>query len=445
MLFRTMSLPKKLLAGALLVAATWLVAEVAAWAGLLALDGRAFRPGRLAAERERVVASEGRALAEGPVPSRRPLPDPGVSEEVLHPFLGYVVDPEINERPERVAGGALRVGQLGFWQVPAPGGARRGGEVRVGVFGGSVAMLFAFEGREALVRALAEVPAFRGRRIVVRCFALGGYKQPQQHMALAWLLLLGERLDVVVNLDGFNEVALPWADNVPRHVFPLYPRNWDLLTRTLDDREEQRRAGLVAYLEGERADLARAFSRPPLAASPLANLVWRWRDRRLERAIGAAQRHLAAGGPRGRRFGVRGPRRAYASDEALFADLARSWRDASLQMHLLATANGVPYFHFLQPNQYLPGAKPMGRGERERAIDPGHVYREAVERGYPLLRREGEELVRRGVAFADLTQVFAGVEEPLYIDRCCHVDRRGSEILGERIGRVIAGALTPGG
>ena len=436
-----MSLPRKLLAGALLVTATWLVAEVAAWAGFLALDGRAFSPGRLAAERARVVASEGRAAAEGPVPAGRPLPDPSVSEEVLHPFLGYVVDPEINARPERVASGALRVGRLGFWQVPGPGGTRRGNEVRVGVFGGSVAMLFAFEGREALARALAEVPAFRGRPIVVRCFALGGYKQPQQHMALAWLLLLGERLDVVVNLDGFNEVALPWADNVPRHVFPLYPRNWDLLTSPLDDREELRRAGLVAYLEGERAALAQAFSLPPLAASPLANLVWRWRDRRLEREVQAAQRDLVAGGPRGRRYQVRGPRRAYPSDEALLADLARGWRDASLQMHLLATANGVPYFHFLQPNQYVPGAKPMGREERERAIDPGHVYREAVERGYPLLHREGKELARRGVAFTDLTEVFAGVEEPLYIDQCCHVDRRGSEILGERIGRAIAEGL----
>ena len=43
-------------------------------------------------------------------------------------------------------------------------------------------------------------------------FGSGGYKQPQQLAALSEALLLGVPLDVVVNIDGYNEVALGKSD-----------------------------------------------------------------------------------------------------------------------------------------------------------------------------------------------------------------------------------------
>jgi hypothetical protein len=38
-----------------------------------------------------------------------------------------------------------------------------------------------------------------------------------------YLLALGAQIDVVVNIDGFNEVALPPAENLLKKVFPVYP------------------------------------------------------------------------------------------------------------------------------------------------------------------------------------------------------------------------------
>lgn len=42
----------------------------------------------------------------------------------------------------------------------------------------------------------------------------GGWKQPQQLLALNYFLSLGQRFDVIVNLDGFNEIALGYHNHL---------------------------------------------------------------------------------------------------------------------------------------------------------------------------------------------------------------------------------------
>ena len=56
--------------------------------------------------------------------------------------------------------------------------------------------------------ALARLPALRERRVVVVNMAQGSGKEPQQLLELAYLLALGQRLDLAIALDGFNELAL---------------------------------------------------------------------------------------------------------------------------------------------------------------------------------------------------------------------------------------------
>jgi hypothetical protein len=71
------------------------------------------------------------------------------------------------------------------------------------------------------------------------------------------------------------------------------------------------------------------------------------------------------------------------------------------------------------------------------AAPAGSPWAPYAERAYPLLREAGRELRQAGVRFHDLTQVFAGVEEPLYVDDCCHVNARGNALLAEAIARAI--------
>jgi hypothetical protein len=107
-------------------------------------------------------------------------------------------------------------------------------------------------------------------------------------------------------------------------------------------------------------------------------------------------------------------------------------------MHRLCAAEGMRYHHFLQPNQYVPGSKPMGAAEKAVAYRTDSENRLPVERGYPLLQAEGARLARLGVDFHDLSRLYAAVPQPLYIDDCCHLNREGNAIMGEVVGRVIA-------
>ena len=132
---------------------------------------------------------------------------------------------------------------------------------------------------------------------------------------------------------------------------------------------------------------------------------------------------------------------APASREDAYRQLADLWRRSSLQMHRLCAANGILYLHFLQPNQYVPGSKPMGRAERARAFDEQQPYRRPVEEGYPWLQRAGAALSRDGVRFHDLTRIWEDVAEPRYHDTCCHVNRTGSEEIAAVIAGDVADAL----
>jgi len=363
--------------------------------------------------------------------------------EVLHPFLGFVFNPELNELEDREARGELLISRRGFFMTPAELEPSVDADLHVGVFGGSVAMLFCFQGRERLVAGLRELPALRGEEIAVHCRALGGYKQPQQLLTLGYLLALGEELDAVIAIDGFNELALSYFDNYRNRVTPHYPRGWKERVAEIPDPEARRLTGLAAFLGERRAVLARRFSGAPWRYSVTANLLWRLLDRWLARDLVAAQLARARHVPAAASYRWQGPFEPAAEDREVLAEAVETWRRSSLQMHRLCAANGVPYFHFLQPNQYDPGSKPMSPAEERRAVNPESPYRWPAAEGYPLLRAAGEELRRDGVRFHDLSGLFAEVEEPLYVDDCCHFNRKGNRLLADAVAEAIRGGAGP--
>ncbi len=57
---------------------------------------------------------------------------------------------------------------------------------------------------------------------------IAGYKQPQQLLALAYFLSLGAEYDLIINLDGYNDIVLPITDNYSFGVNPFFPRAWNL-------------------------------------------------------------------------------------------------------------------------------------------------------------------------------------------------------------------------
>ena len=371
-------------------------------------------------------------------------------QEMLHPFLGFVIDPDLNLMPGRSSRN-LVINNHGFYRRPedrgdaptilgAPPAVAASGRFRVGIFGGSVAFIFSTAGAAALAAELARDGVVAAPEDVqVVSYALGGYKQPQQLLTLAYMLALGERLDAVVNIDGFNDVVLSVAENAASRVYPYYPRGWGERVRAVPDPRLTLLQGEVVYLRQRRADLAGAFSGRLAAASVTANLVWRALDRRAAATVGEADARLAGyRTPRRRPAVARGPDFRHDDRDALLAGAVALWARSSREMHDLCSARGIGYHHFLQPNQYDEGSKPLSAAERSRAFDADSIYRPVVVAGYPLLRRAGREMAADGVAFHDLSDVFAGVEEPLYVDTCCHFSRRGNVLLAQAVAAAIA-------
>ncbi len=355
---------------------------------------------------------------------------------VLHPYTGYVPDPTTH----RVAGDpgfSRQAANLGFpfnrndvfW---SPSEER----LVIATFGGSFGASFGARSK-TLTAAFERVERWRGKRLVFLNFGVGGYKQPQQLMALNYLLFLGAHFDVVINLDGFNEIALPSTINVPKGYFAHYPRGWVLQVGDLDQ-DLRSLVGELTYLLELRARLARSFAGAPWRFSFTAGLVWKVLDALETGRISRAERAIQdARSEKEMSYQTRGPEWSFSDDAEMYAELVAAWKRASIQMDALCRELGIEYYHFLQPNQYLPGSKPMGAEEHRTAFQEDHPYRGAVEAAYPLLIRAGEELRARGVRFLDLTAIYEDHPEPLYRDSCCHVTGAGYRLVAEAVAEAV--------
>jgi len=401
---------KRLLFAGLITLLVAIAVELMARVAGSMIAGRRFTAARVQERRDALMTSAGRVALRENVRWGR--------DETLHPYVGYV--------PGAGAGDASTL--LGPAGRPPP--HRAPDRVILAVVGGSVANLFAEQGLPRLIDHLAGLDAFRGRTFVPLNLAVGGYKEPQQLMAVVYLLALGAEFDIVINLDGFNDVTMHAIENAAHGLPPAYPRRWDQRVEGVLQGGALRLMLERVLIEERRAALARAFSAAPWRSLNTSNVVYLAIDRVLEGQQAAVDRQLMGAGTAEASAGG-SPRANPVADERMYDELGQLWARSSLELARLAQASGARYYHFLQPNQYVAGSKPLAPAERAEAWVADHPYRGAVERGYPVLRREGQRLASLGVRFTDLTGAFSDRPEAIYIDSCCHVNGRGNAILAD--------------
>jgi hypothetical protein len=352
---------------------------------------------------------------------------------VIHPFLGKVRDPEWpGQYPLEYP-----VSQYGFCDVGPPIHKRGEDRVIIGILGGSVASIFARQGADALRTALRRSPRFHDKEIVLVNLAISGTRQPEQVMAFNYALALGGEFDIILNIDGHNEVAHYALANWGASVFPLFPCNWHLMVGGVPDPTTVRLVGRMIALQEQRSYWARVVRKTPLTHSVTANVFWAIRDRRYENEIARAAQEIQQHGSKGLPYRAVGPPFSLHTEEAMYHELASIWERCSLQLHRTCRGHGIAYYHFLQPNQYIPDSKPLGSEERRVAWLENHPGKRGVERGYPLLRQGARRLMQQGVHFRDLSYIFKDHPEPLYVDTCCHFGHEGNEIMA----RVIADTI----
>jgi hypothetical protein len=352
---------------------------------------------------------------------------------MVHPYLGKVLNP----RWPGVLPGENPISAYGFCDRQPPIHHRSANKVIVGLVGGSVASQLSAQGGERLIQELQQAPRFAGKKIELVNLAVRCFKQPQQVMALEYALALGGEFDVLINLDGFDEIALHFPQNASAGVSPLYPYAWYFSVAELPDPHLRRLVGECIYLEKARSRWARRFRSGPANYSITWNLLWWGRDRQLARDAEGCQLALQGYVPPAVPASATGPGPQITEEPALFRELASIWKRCSLQLHRTCRGHGIEYYHFLQPNQYVAGAKAIGSEEKKIAWLQASLSQMCVERGYPLLRNEGINLHQQGVRFHDLTQVFAGHPEAVYGDNSCSLNRHGHEVLAVAIARAM--------
>ena len=252
---------------------------------------------------------------------------------ILHPYLGYVYTPEANDSHTTFHDGGLPISDYGFVDDSTPFIEHDPETLVIGIFGGSLAYQFSVFGVDSLTEKLNESQFFQNKKISFVRVALGGYKQPQQVLALTYLLTLGARFDVIINLDGFNEVALPPVNNLPHHVFPYYPRNWYWQASLILSHETRTAMGTLALLRNRRSFFASLANAPVIRVSHLGNLVWKTIDGYLAERV--ATEHESLGSIQEKsagRYERTGPGYRLISKKRLFEDLATQWKVSSLQM-----------------------------------------------------------------------------------------------------------------
>lgn len=360
---------------------------------------------------------------------RTTTPDaPSELTAILHPYFG-------SETLHDVGGVIAR-----FTEEP------QSDALRVVVLGGSVAFNFVEDVGQHAAERLTSNPRLGGRRVEVLDYAHHGYKQPQQVNKLAYLLARGARPDAVIELDGFNEVALA-RSNWDARTDPLFPTVglWSIPVQAASFTPADFERIGAAWEQREAArGLAEFSERCGLHHSSLASRWILGRIGALNAAIAELEHAQALSSsitPGSSRW-----RQIHGSDvppdrKAAMELCLDTWEECSVSMAALCRARDIPYLHVLQPTMWDRGSKPLTPHEQEIS-DKFHEWTAPTLHTYPKLRERGARLRERGVNFVDASQVFAQVTEGLYYDYC-HVDARGNALLWEFLEPHVLDLLAP--
>jgi hypothetical protein len=372
--------------------------------------------------------------------------------EAVHPYFGFTHRPGTPfDIPEPLRRGTpiparLATNNYGFVS-PHQYPFRKTGDNQfiVGIFGGSVALWFCQIGAPRLVEQMTRDAFFSGKDIVPLCFSHEGYKQPQETAVLVYFLSIGQSFDLVVNIDGFNDIALgsfnsgrgfDFSMPSAQHLEPLI----NVVNQSTLTPEKLETLAAIFRYRRRLLNLTDRIGRNRIAS---VNFVLdHYYQMVLNRYVGELGRFAnLPSNPPDNAFVQVTPSVRTREPAALYTDIASTWRDASVLMKDMLAERNATYFHFLQPNQYYTARK-FSEAEAAVALNEASPFKKSVEGGYATMVAAGSTLAQRDVRFFDATQVFDRNPAQMYMDDCCHYTQAGNYALAV----VIAASIlsTPG-
>lgn len=368
--------------------------------------------------------------------------DRTATQLVIHPVLGVSQRPGIavNEKvsTKRLKGliddknldevASLTANNLGFFSAYDYPYSTKDNDYVVGVFGGSVAQWFALQAREYFVYLLKdEFPALADKDIVILNMAQGGYKQPQQLILLNYLLALGQNFDLIVNIDGFNEVALA-KNNQNKNVHEGFPSAYALLSLVeLSDSQSisQEQFLLLARsltLKNKLKNLEIDIQKSSFSSAALFRTLYSYYIDHQYQQVAYELNYLQTNRNEESIIYIQ-PADSHTGRPNLML-----WQRSVAQMQALSRQLDISFLSILQANQYYTNHI-FSEKEALIALSPRSPYRQVISSNYPDLELLVGEMKEQGIHIESAVSIFDQEARAVYVDSCCHYNPLGNEIL----------------
>jgi hypothetical protein len=319
---------------------------------------------------------------------------------VGHPNFGYVFNKDVG------------INNFGFETPDDFPYVSKKDELVVGVFGGSVGQQF---GQYLLknVDGVTKMKVCGGdKKIKIINFGIVTQRQPQ---AFQIFQFYGDQLDMAIKLDGYNEMRYFPDLGFPRE-YPTWYGLFFLLTQEKKDQLE--RIYSLHKLQHRIITLGEDFNF--LKKSEMYFKLNMSLLRSIQRFVRAAEVRLEelSVGP------IR-PVYHFKNDESSL----RVWKKYTILQSVVANQFKVPLISVIQPSQYIEGSKIFSKEEKEIAIDSNIELQNLLRKHSNMLGSAIPDLKKAGVNLLDFRRVFANVSEPVFKDKCCHLNEKGNEIM----------------
>ena len=314
-------------------------------------------------------------------------------------------------------------------------------EYIVGVFGGSIASAFYQSTVSELTKALQAHPDLSGRRVVILNFAMGALKQPQTLFYLAYFVSIGQPLDLVINIDGLNDLAGCAGNLNHGHHMAMPPADITNVFSALLEVPKLNESVLEYFLKIRRYDIL--IEKMESGVIPFA------------KAFGFVERYkrkrhlLASKKPEVRNrdelmwiHRVNPVKFTQLNDSdfnLLMAEIAGFWCRSTKMMVSICREMSISYIHCLHPSHFLmegelsPGDKSLVEGTDVS------VYRRLVQIGYPELLARMEDAMGdwQDARYCSLLGVLENISDDFLEDAIAHFKPNALSAMATIISRFV--------
>lgn len=327
-----------------------------------------------------------------------------------HPFFGFGTRQDYNSN-NFINSEPLFINEINNFE-------KNNNKIKILILGGSVATHLSFNNAndevEFMDKKISNINIFQDtlnnfystEKFEVYNAAIGGGKQPQQLFKLYYLDFADYKFDIIINLDGFNELALPLSENYLINDHLIYPRNFSRLISTFNTNFDCVK------------DLNKKIKKESLL--PIIEFYNLYFIRKCHFKLEGQNKNS------GTRFSEI---TNYIKDDydVAFEKAKYIWKISSQKIENFSDTKGILYFHIIQPNLYLKKSKILTKKEKQLLTYP--KYGDVISKFYDTFNTD--DLTVKNTL--DLKYLFKENKSELYRDYCCHLNNLGMHLISLEI------------